>query len=121
MLIKPPQQLQDKELQLEVFGRVPEEEIILRAAVLAQEKAKEMPVIIFCSDPLTIQKQLPEALVFTGDEVGELNELLKFLKTSSNAIVLTTSADSKGVDFVFATPQAFVIHTVLPKSLVQLK
>jgi hypothetical protein len=43
------------------------------------------------------------------------------LKTSLNAIVVTTSAESKGVDFVFAVPQAFVIHTTLPRSLVQLK
>jgi len=52
--------------------------------------------------------------------VGELNELLEYLKTSSDTIVLTTSADSKGVDFRFAVPQAFVIHDSLPKSLVQL-
>jgi len=53
--------------------------------------------------------------------VGELNATLKSLKTSSDAIVLTTSADSKGVDFRFAAPQAFVIHTSFPRSLVQLK
>lgn len=53
--------------------------------------------------------------------MGELNATLRLLKTSSNAIVTTTSEISKGVDFVFAVPQAFVIHTTLPKSLVQLK
>jgi hypothetical protein len=42
--------------------------------------------------------------VFNGSEVGELNALLKYCRTSSNAIVLTTSAASKGVDFVFAVP-----------------
>jgi len=59
--------------------------------------------------------------VFDGNEVGELNALLKYIKTSKNAIILTTSASSKGVDFVFTTAQAFVVHTALPKSLVQLK
>ena len=40
--------------------------------------------------------------------------ILKGLKKSSNAVVITTSVDSKGVDFLFAVPQAYVIHTVLP-------
>jgi hypothetical protein len=64
---------------------------------------------------------IPEAKIFAGDEVGELLSILKGLQKSSNAIVITTSKDSKGVDFLFALPQAYVIHTVLPKSMVQLK
>ena len=53
-----------------------------------------------------------------GDEVGELMSILKLLKLNSNDIVITTSNDSKGVDFLFAVPQAYVIHTILPKSMV---
>jgi superfamily II DNA helicase RecQ len=64
---------------------------------------------------------LPQAKVFAGDNVGELNAVLKFLRSSSTAIVLTTSAASKGVDFVFAVPQAFVVHTSLPHSMAQFK
>jgi hypothetical protein len=47
---------------------------------------------------------LPQAKVFAGNEVGELNALLKLCRTSSSAIILTTSTDSKGVDFMFAAP-----------------
>ena len=39
-----------------------------------------------------------------GDEVGELMSILKGLKHNSNGIVITTSNDSKGVDFLFAVP-----------------
>jgi len=56
--------------------------------------------------------------VFDGEEVGMLNAILKYCRTSSDAIILTTSAASKGVDFVFSVPQAFVILTSLPKTLV---
>jgi hypothetical protein len=80
-----------------------------------------MPVIIFCSDIQEYKQLLHEAKAFAGNQVGELNALLKYCRNSSNAVILTTSADSKGVDFVFAVPQAFVIHTTLPKSSVQLK
>ena len=52
--------------------------------------------------------------MFAGDEVGELLSILKDLQKCSNGIVITTSHDSKGVDFLFAVPQAYVIHTVLP-------
>ena len=47
--------------------------------------------------------------------------VLEGLRNTNNAIVITTSKDSKGVDFLFAVPQAYVIHTVLPQSMVQLK
>ena len=80
-----------------------------------------MPVILFCSDPQQYKQLIPEAELFVGDEVGELMSILKGLKHSSNSIVITTSNDSKGVDFLFAVPQAYVIHTVLSKSMVQLK
>ena len=106
-------------MQLEVFGEVVD--IPVKAVELASTKAKEMPVIIFCSNTADYKQLIPQAKVFDGNEVGELNALLKFLSTSLNAIVLTTSAASKGVDFVFAAFQAFVIHITLPKSLVQLK
>jgi len=48
VFIKPPQQLQEKELQLEVFGEVAD--IPTKAIELATTKSKEMPVIIFCSE-----------------------------------------------------------------------
>jgi hypothetical protein len=44
--------------------------------------------------------------------------LLRRIKATKDSIVLTTSADSKGVDFLFATQQAYVIHLALPNSLV---
>jgi hypothetical protein len=47
---------------------------------------------------------IPEAELFVGDEVGELMSILKGLKLSSNSIIITTSTDSKGVDFLFAVP-----------------
>jgi hypothetical protein len=47
---------------------------------------------------------IPEAEVFVGDDVGVLQAILENLKNSSNAIVITTSKDSKGVDFLFAVP-----------------
>ena len=53
--------------------------------------------------------------------MGELLAILESLRGSSNAIVITTSKDSKGVDFLFEVPQAYVIHTELPISMVQLK
>jgi hypothetical protein len=53
--------------------------------------------------------------------VGELLAILESLRGSNNAIVLTTSKYSKGVDFLFAVPQAYVIHTELPTSMVQFK
>jgi len=59
--------------------------------------------------------------VFAGDDAGELVGLIEGLKLNSTGIILTTSADSKGADFVFAVPQAYVIHTTLPGSVVQLK
>ena len=73
-----------------------------------------MPVIIFCSNPQEYKQLLPDAKLFAGNEVGELLSILKSLRKSSNAIVITTSNDSKGVDFLFAVPQAYVIHTLLP-------
>lgn len=39
----------------------------------------------------------------------------------STGIVITTSAACKGADFVFAVPQAFVIHTSLPQTFIQLQ
>lgn len=47
--------------------------------------------------------------------------LLDTLKNVSTGVVITTSAMSCGVDFVFAVPQAFVVHTMFPSSLLQLK
>ena len=75
-------------------------------------------MIIFCSNPQQYKQLIPEAETFSGDEVGELMSILKGLKLSSNSIVITTSNDSKGVDFIFAVPQAYIIHTILPKSMV---
>ena len=47
--IKTPQLIKERELQLEVFGKVAD--IPTKATQLALEKSKQMPVIIFCSDP----------------------------------------------------------------------
>ena len=46
MFIKPPQQLKEKVLQLEVFGEVVD--IPTKAVALVVAKSQEMPVIIFC-------------------------------------------------------------------------
>jgi hypothetical protein len=64
---------------------------------------------------------IPEAEVFVGDDVGVLQAILEHLRNSSNAIVITTSKDSNGVDFLFAVPQAYIIHTIIPNSIMQLK
>jgi hypothetical protein len=47
--IKTPAEIKDRELQLEVFGKVLD--IPARTVHLAREKAQYMPVIIFCSNP----------------------------------------------------------------------
>jgi hypothetical protein len=93
-------------------------EISGKVVELAREKSKLMPVIIFCSQPHLYRQWIPEAEVFAGNEVGELISILKGLRLSSNAIVITTSVDSKGVDFLFKVPQAYSIHEVLPGSMV---
>lgn len=54
--------------------------------------------------------------VFAGDNAGNLVALLEQFRLVSQGIILTTSAVCKGADFVFAVPQAFVIHTDLPNS-----
>ena len=46
---------------------------------------------------------------------------LENLRETANIIILTQSEWCKGVDFVFKLPQAFVIHTILPKSNVLLQ
>ena len=83
-----------------------------------------MPVILLCSTEAQCREwkeQLPESKVFAGGDAGELNSILRSLASKKTGAVLTTSADSKGVDFVFAVPQAYVIHTTLPGSAVQFK
>ena len=117
--IKSPFNLIEKELQLKVFGETVD--IMTKSILLATEKAKQMPVIIFCMNPQEYKRLLPESKVFVGNDVGELMAILESLRGSSNAIVITTSKDSKGVDFIFAVPQAFVIHTELPTSMVHFK
>jgi hypothetical protein len=47
--IKTPAEIKDRELQLEVFGKVLD--IPARTVHLAREKTQYMPVIIFCSNP----------------------------------------------------------------------
>jgi hypothetical protein len=47
---------------------------------------------------------IPEAKVFAGDNVGLLLAILEGLRASSNTVVISTSKDSKGVDFLFAVP-----------------
>jgi len=106
-------------MNLQVFGGVVN--IPTQVAKLTQEKSKDTPVIIFCSNPQEYKWLLPESKVFVGNDVGELMAILESLRGSSNAIVITTSKDSKGVDFIFAVPQAFVIHTELPTSMVHFK
>lgn len=80
-----------------------------------------MPVLIFCDDPLALQQQLDTAEVFLDGNVGVQLAVLDSLRETSNAIVITNSNSSKGVDFLFASPRAYVIHTVLPSSVVGLK
>jgi hypothetical protein len=80
-----------------------------------------MPVIIICKDLATccaFSNRIPDSRVFAGDDAGELVGILDSLRSKSTGVVLTTSAASKGADFVFAVPQAYVIHTVLPQSVV---
>ena len=95
-----PAEIKDRELQLKVFGEV--QDIPIQAVALAHEKAKQMPVIIFCSNPQEYKQLIPEGKVFAGEDVGVLLAVLENLRTNSNAIVITTSKDSKGVDFLFA-------------------
>jgi hypothetical protein len=110
-------------LQLDVFGKVLD--IPAKAVELATAKSVEMPVIIFCSDPNEYLRLIPEADVFISSndikKAGLLIAVLEKLHESNNAIVITTSKDSNGVDFLFAVQRAYVIHTVLPQSMVQLK
>lgn len=47
--LKTPHSIKERELQLEVFGEVTD--IPTQAAHLAKEKAKTLPVIIFCLNP----------------------------------------------------------------------
>lgn len=104
-------------MQLEVFGKLTPALINERVITHAREKAEVMPVIIICSD-LTNCKMfntaIPNSVTFAGDDAGELVGLLNNLKTMRTGIVITTSEASKGADFVFAVPQAYVIHTALP-------
>jgi hypothetical protein len=61
---------------------------------------------------------LPEAKVFDGNNVGLRMAALNQMRNSANAVVLTTSRVSKGVDFIFSVPQAFVLHLTFPTTLV---
>jgi hypothetical protein len=65
-----------------------------------------------------MQTRINDYEMFVGNDVGMLMGLLRRIKATKDSIVLTTSADSKGVDFLFATQQAYVIHLALPNSLV---
>ena len=67
------------------------------------------------------QAQFEKHFLFEGDNAGALNALLDQFKTLCSGIIITTSAASKGADFVFAVPQAFVIHTSLPQTFLQLQ
>jgi hypothetical protein len=55
-------------------------------------------------NPQEYKQLLPGAKVFAGNEVGELLAILESLRGSNNVVVITTSKDSKGVDFLFAVP-----------------
>jgi uncharacterized membrane protein affecting hemolysin expression len=80
-----------------------------------------MPVVIFCLDNQQCEN-LSKALkcqgiiaqMFIGDDASTLGALLEQFRQISQGIVLTTSIYCKGADFVFAVPQAFVIHLTLP-------
>jgi hypothetical protein len=50
IFINSPIQCREKEMQLEVFGKLSPAVIIERAISLAQEKSTTMPVIVICSD-----------------------------------------------------------------------
>lgn len=78
-------------------------------------------MVIFCENLdacKAYKEQLKNALIFCGEDAGELYALLEHFKSLSYGIILTTSAYCKGADFVFAVPQAFVIHTSLPKTFI---
>jgi late competence protein required for DNA uptake (superfamily II DNA/RNA helicase) len=77
------------------------QDIPTQVVALAKEKSKEMPVILFCSNIEQYNKLISEAKVFVGNEVGVLLAVLENLRESKDAIVITTSRDSKGVDFLF--------------------
>ena len=102
-----------------MYGGV--KDIRAKVVELTTQKAKRMPVIIFCSDINSYKELLLEAKVFAGDNIGRNLAILESLQSSKSDIVLTTSAYSKGVDFKFEVPQAYVIHAVLPTSVVQLR
>ena len=57
-------------------------DISAKATEFAITKSKEMPVIIFCDSVLIYKEFIPQAKIFAGNEVGELNALLKFCRTS---------------------------------------
>lgn len=75
---------------------------------------------MFCEDPNAMKDLIPEAQVFDGIDVADQMAVLEDLREIANVIILTKSSWCKGVDFVFKLPQAFVIHTVIPKSNVLL-
>jgi hypothetical protein len=111
-------------MQLQIFGNLTPAEITEGSITLATEKANVMPVIIICKDLATcyaFSNRIPYSIIFAGDDAGELVGILDNLRSTNTGVVLTTPAASKGADFVFGVPQAYVIHTVLPQSVVQLK
>lgn len=122
--INSPFQCREKEMQLQVFGDVAVKDIPVKAIALALQKSVEMPVILLCSSEGQCREwkeQLPESKVFGSEDAGEMVGILDSLVSQKTGVILTTSAASKGADFVFAVPQAYVIHTTLPGSVVQLK
>jgi hypothetical protein len=66
-------------LQLEVFGDVVN--ITTRSVQLAIEKSKQMPVLLFCSNPQQYKQLLDDAKVFAGEDVGTLLAVLESLRT----------------------------------------
>lgn len=89
-------------MELQVFGKVLNvRDLVIK---LAEEKAVEMPVIVFCTEIDEYKELLPECHIFVDSDVGVQLAVLDSIKHLKRCIVLTTSKDSRGVDFVFAGP-----------------
>ena len=65
----------------------------------------------------TVKKSVKKTVKKTPSKKQD-NKFFNKVKEFLAKIILTTSSASKGVDFVFSVPQAFVILTSLPKTLV---
>ena len=80
-----------------------------------------MPVILFCENVEEYKNELPKARIFDDRDPGQASSLLKYFRKQTNCTVITTSVTCRGVDFLFAAQQAYVVHVCLPKSYIRLQ